>query len=284
MLEEAVVEPNFYDQETIEELSTDLDVYSSIIADETQESLPESSKITNNDSQATITKAAVPIASEDVLVFACGDGFWNTIARGKANKPEVITLVGNYLRRAGNPNVAKNSDTVKSVKEGYSLLHALVAIKNTTALRKVIDAGARVDVYPLASTKEDQMTPLMLAVKTGYQSGVESLLKTGNCSLLLDRGPYGENALHAAIQSNSDEMVIYVLKLTQQALLDKADDNGATPLHYACITGKTRLVSLLIKDCQCQTDLKDNKGETPLHYAVRNRKLKVITKMVGELG
>ncbi|KAI8061471.1 uncharacterized protein B0P05DRAFT_250069 [Gilbertella persicaria] len=94
MLEEAVVEPNFYDQETIEELSTDLDVYSSIIADETQESLPESSKITNNDSQATITKAAVPIASEDVLVFACGDGFWNTIARGKANKPEVITLVG----------------------------------------------------------------------------------------------------------------------------------------------------------------------------------------------
>ncbi|KAI7905772.1 uncharacterized protein BX663DRAFT_500853 [Cokeromyces recurvatus] len=59
---------------------------------------------------------------------------------------------------------------------------------------------------------------------------------------------------------------------------------GATPLHYACITGKTRILTLFIRDYQCQPDSKDNKGETPLHYAVRNRKLKVVIKLVGELG
>lgn len=59
---------------------------------------------------------------------------------------------------------------------------------------------------------------------------------------------------------------------------------GATPLHYACITGKTRLVTLFIRDCNGRSDPKDNKGETPLHYAVRNRKLKVIAKLIGELG
>lgn len=59
---------------------------------------------------------------------------------------------------------------------------------------------------------------------------------------------------------------------------------GATPLHYACITGKTHLITLFIRDCAGRPDPRDNKGETPLHYAVRNRKLKVIAKLVGELG
>lgn len=59
---------------------------------------------------------------------------------------------------------------------------------------------------------------------------------------------------------------------------------GATPLHYACITGKTRLITLFVRDCQARPDPRDKKGETPLHYAVRNRKLKVIVKLVGELG
>lgn len=165
----------------------------------------------------------------------------------------------------------------------------------------MIDAGAKTSVYPLTSKKEDRITPIVLAAKLGYMNGVRLLIEHGGASILNDRGPYGENALHAAVQSGSDEMAGYVLRLSQNALLDMEDDNGksfrayhstldsflltgATPLHYACITGKTRLITLFIRDCQARPDPRDKKGETPLHYAVRNRKLKVIAKLVGELG
>ncbi|KAL9539405.1 hypothetical protein MBANPS3_010275 [Mucor bainieri] len=245
----------------------------------------------SNDSSSSSGTNSAPAAAkgpetpaDNALSFACGDGFWNTIARGKTDKAGVDSLIGNYLRRGGNPNAAKNSESVKSVKEGYGLIHALVAVKNTSALQRVIDAGAKTSVYPLTSKKEDRITPIVLAAKLGYMNGVRLLVEHGDASVLNDRGPYGENALHAAVQSGSDEMAGYILRLSQNALLSMEDDNGATPLHYACITGRTRLITLFIRDCHAKPDPKDKKGETPLHYAVRNQKSKVISKLVGDLG
>ncbi|KAI8375473.1 ankyrin repeat-containing domain protein [Blakeslea trispora] len=296
------------------ELNQDMDTYASILSDDMSSSVNRHSSISSSSNNSLDTDKAVittalsqvfiqPIEdtpspdspkqyyslptieySEKILTFACGDGFWNTIAKGRSNKAEVDTLVGNYLRRGGKPDVAKNSETVKDVKEGYSLIHALVAVKNTAALQKIIEAGAKTNIYPLTYNKEDWFTPLMLAVKSGYVNGADLILKAGETSLFEDRGPSGETALHVAIQSGSEEMILYVLKITQYALLEKADLKGATPLHYACMTGKSKLATLLIREFQCQSDPKDNKGETPLHYAVRNRKLKVITKLVSELG
>ncbi|KAI9469740.1 MAG: ankyrin repeat-containing domain protein [Benjaminiella poitrasii] len=260
-----------------------------------------------NNSESTIIPASEGNEKDVALTFACGDGFWNTIARGKSNKAEVDTLVSNYLRRGGNPNVAKNSETVRNVKEGYGLIHALIAIKNTSALQKVIAAGANTSAIPLTTKKEDRITPLVLAAKLGYMNGVRLLIeKSGSKLWMHDRGPYGENALHAAVQGGSDEIAGYLLRISDNFLLDQTDINGmskvivsvycferktfnifnvgATPLHYACITGKTRLLTLFIRDCEAQSDPKDNKGETPLHYAVRNRKLKAVIKLVGELG
>lgn len=52
--------------------------------------MPPSRKINPNASEVTITKQST---MDQVLTFACGDGFWNTIARGKNNKVEVDTLV-----------------------------------------------------------------------------------------------------------------------------------------------------------------------------------------------
>ncbi|KAI7905771.1 uncharacterized protein BX663DRAFT_293287 [Cokeromyces recurvatus] len=49
-------------------------------------------KFENNNSEVTITTAKKE-REEDALTFACGDGFWNTIARGKNNKTDVDTLI-----------------------------------------------------------------------------------------------------------------------------------------------------------------------------------------------
>jgi ankyrin repeat protein len=143
----------------------------------------------------------------------------------------------NYIRRGGNPNVAKNSDTVKNVKEGYGLIHALIAVKNTSALQRIIDAGAKINAYPLTSKREDRITPIILASKLGYMNGVRLLIKHGGIDILLERGPYGENALHAAVQSGSDEMAEYVLRASQNTLLEKPDNNGTyifKSLYYVC--------------------------------------------------
>lgn len=250
----------------------------------------------NSNSNKSDTKSAGPLSTLNarqeealkdttMLQFACGEGFWNTIAHGKLNKAEVEALVSNYLRRGGNPNVAKISDTAKSVKEGYGLIHAIIAIKNTAALHKILNAGVNINACPLTSKREDQIPPLILAAKLGYMNGMKLLLEQGGVPLLLNsRGPYGESALHAAVQSGSDEMVGYVLRVSQNSLLEKIDNNGATALHYACITGKTRIITLFVRDCGGRPDPRDNKGETPLHYAVRNRKLKVIARLVRDLG
>lgn len=116
---------------------------------------------------------------------------------------------------------------MKDVKEGYGLIHAIIAVKNTSALQRLLDAGAHLHVYPLAYKVQDKLTPLLLAAKCGYINGVKLLIEKGGHRLLnQSQGPYGENVLHAAVQSGSSEMVRYILELTQTLLLEKADNNG----------------------------------------------------------
>ncbi|RCH83113.1 hypothetical protein CU097_004319 [Rhizopus azygosporus] len=237
----------------------------------------------NNNNNINInnnTRSLDPVEETKVLKFACGDSFWNTIANGKANKEEVVQTVMNYLRRGGNPNVAKNSDTAKKVKEGYSLVHALIAIKNTAALQSVLLAGAKPNVFPLTDDPKDKVTPLVLAAQLGYLNGVRLLIEQAGVDITNSYGPSGENALHAAVQSNSKSVVAYLLKASQNILLRKLDTAGATPLHYACSAGKSKFVILLVKEYDAKMDAQDSKGETPLHYAIRHRQLQVVTTLI----
>lgn len=138
----------------------------------------------------------------------------------------IFFVTRNYLRRGGNPNVAKNSDTAKKVKEGYSLVHALVAIKNTAALQSVLLAGAKPNVFPLTDDPKDKVTPLVLAAQLGYLNGVRLLIEQAGVDITNSYGPSGENALHAAVQSNSKSVVVYLLKASQNILLRKLDTTG----------------------------------------------------------
>lgn len=47
----------------------------------------------NNINMNNNTRLLDPVEETKVLKFACGDGFWNTIANGKANKEEVVQTV-----------------------------------------------------------------------------------------------------------------------------------------------------------------------------------------------
>ncbi|KAI9323069.1 ankyrin repeat-containing domain protein, partial [Dichotomocladium elegans] len=217
------------------------------------------------------------------LIYACNEGFWNTIARGKSHKEEVYQLVSSYFRRGGQPNVAKNSPSLKSVKEGYGLLHAVVAIKNSKTVSRVLDAGANPNAVALGPKKEDCTVPLVLAAQIGYLRGVRLLVERGKADLF-QRGPQQITALHAAVMHDSMETVQYLLQVSQNALLDSVDVDGATPLHAACGYGRTRIVTFFLKECQAKSDAQNHKGETPLHYAVKRRQYKTVCRLVGSLG
>ncbi|KAI9277001.1 ankyrin repeat-containing domain protein, partial [Phascolomyces articulosus] len=218
------------------------------------------------------------------LIFACTEGFWNMIARGKNNKVEVDSLISNYLRRGGQPNVAKNSATIKSVKEGYGLIHALISVKNGSALARVVEAGANPNVVTLSSEPSDRTTPLVLAAQLNYLTGIRLLLERARADIF-QRGPGQVTALHMALEHGADDdLVIYLVRASKNALLDIVDVEGATPLHYACKYGRIKAMVMFIRDCHVQLDPRDNKGETPLHYAVRQRRLKVITRLLGDFG
>ncbi|KAI8145061.1 ankyrin repeat-containing domain protein [Fennellomyces sp. T-0311] len=246
-------------------------------SDSAQESRRSSSLDPSNEPDLSTHTRNMPLS------FACGDGFWDTIARGKNNKVEVDTLISNYLRRGGQPNVAKNSSSLKSVKEGYGLIHALIAVKNSSALTQVIEAGANPNATSLSQDQVDCITPLVLAAQLGYLNGVRLLLERARADIF-QRGPDQITALHAAIQKGADDVVVYLLRASKYALLDIVDIQGATPLHYACMHGRTRMMTIFIRDCHVKRDSRDNKGETPLHYAVRHRRLKIITRLVGDFG
>ncbi|CAO3600048.1 unnamed protein product [Absidia cylindrospora] len=224
------------------------------------------------------------------LKFACGDGFWNTIAKGKSNKAEVDLLVKNYLKKGGQPNVANNSGTIQSVKEGYGLIHALIVIKNTSALQRIIYAGANPHALPLqgvsgngVKNENNDISPLVLAAQLGYMNGVRLLVERAHANVLSSKGPRQENALLAAIQADAFDVVTYLLHKSHQ-LLSQADMFGATPLHYACMTGKTKMISFLVRECEQAIDAVCYRGETPLHYAIRHRRTKAVALLVGELG
>lgn len=131
----------------------------------------------------------------------------------------------NYLRRGGQPNVAKNSPSLKSVKEGYGLLHALIAIMNSRAIARVIEAGANPNTVTLSSGDEDRVTPLVLAASLGYMTGVQLLVERAQADLY-QRGPCQETALHAAIKADAADVVLYLLQVSNNALLDIVDVSG----------------------------------------------------------
>lgn len=212
---------------------------------------PSSSHTENNQPQDTKKQKEMPSTKSAAatiktrtmdLTYACGDGFWDTIARGKNKKNEVDTLIrcvhiqsmayyiltcwhSNYLRRGGQPNVAKNSASLKSVKEGYGLLHALVAVKNSQAVSRVIEAGANPNVVALGPNEEDKTTPLVLAAQLGYMRGVRLLYERANADLF-QRGPRQMTALHAAVSNDSLDIAVYLLRASRLTLLDSVDVDG----------------------------------------------------------
>ena len=89
----------------------------------------------------------------------------------------------------------------------------------------------------------------------------------------------GSTALHMAIDIKVKDIQLYVQALVDNgAALDARDVHGRTPLHIASMWGHHRLIKLLAPTPE-SLNFKDNDGCTPLYYACKNSHIQCVRKI-----
>ncbi|KAG1443978.1 hypothetical protein G6F56_010475 [Rhizopus delemar] len=150
--------------------------------------------------------------------------------------------------------------------QGASPLHHATLANNDLCLKYLIDRGASVD----ATGGELQATPLHWASRQGRLASVHRLIREGADPTIQDS--QGFNALHLAVHSSHEMLVLYLLYLDMD--VDVADHiGGHTALMWAAYQGHAPSVDLLLR-FGASTTQRDSAQLTPLHWAaVRGNKM-----------
>jgi hypothetical protein len=85
----------------------------------------------------------------------------------------------------------------------------------------------------------------------------------------------GKTLLLFAVKTLKTDLVITILAVDKSSL-DIADEQGKTPLHYACILGLAQVARMLVAN-GANTKRKDQQGFTPAHYLQSSHKLIIAT-------
>ena len=89
----------------------------------------------------------------------------------------------------------------------------------------------------------------------------------------------GSTALHMTIDGLADNQLCVQALIENGAALDARDVNGRIPLHIASMRGHHHLIKLLASSPK-SFHFKDNDGCTPLHYACKNSQLQCVRKFI----
>ena len=165
-------------------------------------------------------------------------------------------------------------------ENGYTALHRLVFKNNyelTLLLIKEVKKGIGLDPsntlekYINEETSEGY-TALHYAAINGNLKIVKLLKEYGakiECVTKL-----GKNVLHIAAESNQPSILVYFL-LNEPLEITSVDENGSTPLHWACYSGSFESVNYLLS-LDANINALDNERFTPLNLAVNNNKEKIV--------
>ncbi|CVL09843.1 uncharacterized protein FPRN_13401 [Fusarium proliferatum] len=152
-----------------------------------------------------------------------------------------------------------------SNNSGQTPLHLAIQLQSQRIFSRLLKIGAE----PGVNDAGDQ-SPLMFACSRGEAKMVRSILDIKR-KTAKDEDKYGKSSLHYAIECKScnDEDREKIVKSLVSAMkrIDIEDKQGCTPLHLACQSSKSSIVSILIEK-GANPDIKDDKGNNALHYSV----------------
>jgi len=115
----------------------------------------------------------------------------------------------------------------------------------------------------LAYRRNNQkQTPLHVAARYGSASAIKALLRQcNNAAEMTDAA--GHNAFHAAVAGGKTNALRCLLLLVRPAgLLNRADNNGNTPLHLAADKGHVQSALLLLKDRRVDPCVRNSSDHT----------------------
>lgn len=148
-----------------------------------------------------------------------------------------------------------------SLFQGKSVVHAIIDTNNTETLKAILDIHENI----MTSMDDEGQSPLCYAAFKCNLKAVEYMLvKFPEYAYECDKA--GCFPIHKAASGGNLE-VIKVLHFTRK-LLNK---NGQTILHVAAASGKSKVVSYLLKmkEFEGLINKKDEDGNTPLHLATK---------------
>ncbi|XP_029657066.1 E3 ubiquitin-protein ligase MIB2-like isoform X2 [Octopus sinensis] len=94
---------------------------------------------------------------------------------------------------------------------------------------------------------------------------------------------FGNTPLHLAVNSSTEWTDGVKAIMNQSAVeVNPRNEDGQTPLHWACDQGYLHTVDLLLGHNGIDANVVDNDGDTPLHVAVQQRKYIVVCAMLKQ--
>eukprot|EP00003_Mantamonas_plastica_P017700 TRINITY_DN29234_c0_g1_i1.p1 TRINITY_DN29234_c0_g1~~TRINITY_DN29234_c0_g1_i1.p1 ORF type:complete len:661 (-),score=63.76 TRINITY_DN29234_c0_g1_i1:15-1997(-) len=165
--------------------------------------------------------------------------------------------------------------------EGLSALHIAVRNRDTKMVQLLLKLGANPNQ---TSTKNPALilSPVHIA---GFAGGLEVVKLFDQKHLLVEDEQYHRSSLFFAVQSNSVDVVDYILSEGIENVDNVVFPGFSfTPIHLAAMKGAKETAQLLVEKFNVDVDLILPNGVTPLHYAVFVNNVDMVRFMVEELG
>ncbi|OWZ11967.1 hypothetical protein PHMEG_00014938 [Phytophthora megakarya] len=145
--------------------------------------------------------------------------------------------------------------------DGLTPLHVACKAGNEKAAALLIYYGAKLD----ARAVRDDATPLILACQAESEEIAKLLVESSASISACDSN--GSTALHVAVDTGNEGVVMFVLRGCDQALLRQKNNEGETALHIAAKLGYFGIVRSLLAYGASAKD-EDSQGRTPLILSI----------------
>jgi ankyrin repeat protein len=186
-----------------------------------------------------------------------------------------------YLLKYGAMSVINQSTTVGNTPLISAAFHG-----HREIVKLLCDALGEEAPIAAIHTNIRGQTPLYAAALEGHEYVFHLLLQYYVPSLLTKATNDGTTVLHAAVQSGKIGIVRLILNYLgkeAEAIVNKANDQGQTPLSIAASGGNKQLVTLLMQHgARNSLNLPDSQGMTPLMVAIPKANVELISFLLEE--